>query len=84
MFTPSQLRAARALLGWSATDLAEHARMHVATVQRMENHDGQARGTVATLEKITNAFEAEGVEFISDDGWQGVRLWEVEQDDETK
>ncbi len=82
MFTPSQIRAARAMLGWSAQDLADHANVHVTTVQRMENHDGPARGTVTTLEKIMCALETEGVEFISDKGWKGVRLREVEQDGE--
>ena len=74
MFTPGQLRAGRAILGWSATDLAEHAGVHVTTVQRMENYNGKTRGTVATLEKIINAFEIEGVEFVSNDEWEGVRL----------
>ena len=81
MFTPRQLRAVRALLGWSASDLAEHAAVHVTTVQRMEKHDGQHRGTVATLEKVMNAFEAHGIEFVAEDGWRGVRLLELGRDD---
>ena len=74
MFTPRQLRAARALLAWSASDLAEHAAVHMTTVQRMEKQDGKQRGTVATFEKVMNALEAQGIEFVEDCDWQGVRL----------
>ena len=41
------------MLGWSAQDLADHANVHVTTVQRMENHDGPARGTVTTTTRAT-------------------------------
>ena len=74
MITPGQLRAARALLGWSASDLAKRAGVHETTVQRMEHRDGQTRGTVATLEKVMNAFEAESIEFLNEHNCQGVRL----------
>lgn len=83
MFNHRQLRAARALLGWSASDLAKHAAVHVTTVQRMEKHEGQHRGTVATLERVMNAFESQGIEFFAEDGWRGVRLLEQGRDDRT-
>lgn len=74
MLTSNQLRAARALAGWSARELAERAGVDITTVQRMERHDGQVRGNAATVEKILSALEASGIEFINDDGRQGVVL----------
>lgn len=74
MYTSQQLRAARALLNWSAGELAERAGVHIATVQRMERHDGQVRGNAATVETILGALEASGIEFMNDEGRQGVVL----------
>lgn len=53
---------------------AERAGVDITTVQRMERHDGQVRGNAATVEKILGALEASGIEFINDDGRQGVVL----------
>ena len=80
MYTSHQLRAARALLDWSASELAEHAGVHIATVQRMERHDGKVRGNAATVEKILGALETLGIEFINHDGRQGVVLRAPEQE----
>ncbi len=74
MYTSHQLRAARALLNWSARELAERAGVHIATVQRMERHDEQVRGNAATVDKILDALEASGIEFLNDDGHRGVVL----------
>ena len=74
MLASEQLRAARALLHWSARELAQRADVHVATVQRMERGNGPLRGTVQTLAKIQNALEYAGVEFTSDNDCPGVRL----------
>ena len=78
MITSAQLRAARALLGWSANDLAVRAGVHVTTVQRMERrHEDQVRGTVSTFEKVMRVLENEGIEFDDEEGCQGVRLREL-------
>ncbi len=74
MFTSHQLRAARAILGWSARELAERAGIHITTVQRVERATGPASGNVATHEKIARALEASGIEFLNDDGRRGVVL----------
>jgi len=74
MLTSHQLRAARALLGWSARDLSERAGVNITTVQRMESREGQVRGNIATLEKITRVLETSGIEFLAEDDSQGVRL----------
>ncbi len=71
MLTPAQIRAARALIGWSARALAERAGVHITTVQRLERAGPRLRGHVETVEKIRHALEAAGVEF---DTGNGVRL----------
>ena len=74
MLTSDQIRAARALLRWSARQLAEKADVHLTTVQRMESGNGPVGGTVQTLAKVQNALEDAGVEFIAGSGGPGVRL----------
>jgi transcriptional regulator with XRE-family HTH domain len=74
MLTSEQIRAARALLGWPARELAQRAGVHVATVQRMERARGALHGTVASLTRIERALTAAGIEFIEDDAGVGVRL----------
>ena len=74
MLTSGQIRAARALLRWSARQLAQKADVHLTTIQRMECGDGPVGGTVRTLAKVQNALEDAGVEFTSRNGGPGVRL----------
>ncbi len=74
MLTSDQIRAARALLRWSASQLAEKADVHITTVQRMECGNGPVGGTVQTVAKIQCALEDAGVEFTSQNGGPGVRL----------
>ncbi len=49
MLSSDRIRATRALLRWSARQLAEKAGVHITTVQRMEGGDGPVGGTVQTL-----------------------------------
>lgn len=77
MMTPAQIRAARALLGWKQTDLAEVAGVSEISVKNIERGATDARGS--TLGKIQSAFEAAGLEIIpgggaSLDGGPGVRF----------
>lgn len=62
----AQVRAARAILGISAKDLAKLANIGWATVQRLESQDLEctSRGRTALL--IRAALEAKGIEFIGD------------------
>jgi transcriptional regulator with XRE-family HTH domain len=76
MIFASEIRAGRALLGWSQTALAEAASVGVATVRRLEGADSVIRGSAETIWKIQTALEAAGVEFIPSDEVRGpgVRL----------
>jgi transcriptional regulator with XRE-family HTH domain len=73
MITPSQCRAARGLLDWTQQELANAARIGVATVRLFEGEIGEPRQ--ATLAVLRQAFELAGVEFIDKNGGgPGVRL----------
>lgn len=78
MITGGQIRAARAMLRWSAEKLAEEARLGVATVRRADAADGEPPITAANAHAIQAALEAAGVIFQADremvDGGPGVRL----------
>ena len=73
--TGAQMRAGRALLRWSAQDLADRAKLGVATVRRAELFDGEPNMTQANAEAIRRALEAAGCIFIAENGeGPGVRL----------
>ena len=76
MLQVAQLRAARALLGWRQEDLAQAAKVGVATIRRIESQQGPLAGYVSTLRKIQAAFEQAGIQFIDDDetGGFGLRM----------
>ncbi len=63
MITSDQIRAARALLRWSADDLARHANIGVATIRRFELQEGVPSGQIRILEALKSALETAGVEF---------------------
>ena len=66
MISVRQIKAARALLGWSATELAERCGIGSATVKRYELQDGYPKATVQNLASIQAVFEESGVEFLGD------------------
>ena len=72
MVTSDQIRAARALLGWSAQRLAEESGLNISTVQRLERATEKVRGNVRTLKKVVTAFESSGIEFLNENGIEGV------------
>jgi transcriptional regulator with XRE-family HTH domain len=73
MMTPAQCRAARGLLDWSQQQLAEAASVGVVTVRHFEG--GKAAPRNATLDVLTRALDAAGVDFIPENGGgAGVRL----------
>ena len=76
MITGDQIRAARAILGWSAEEAAARGATTRQTIQRLEQHKGVPPSRSATLVDLQSAFEAAGVEFVgtADEG-PGVRLW---------
>lgn len=75
IFSP-EIKAARALLGWTQADLAHAASVGVATVRRLESTGNDLRGSVETVWKVQKALEAAGIEFIPAAGGAGpgVRL----------
>jgi transcriptional regulator with XRE-family HTH domain len=73
--TGAQLRAARALLRWSAEDLAERSSLGVATIRRAEAQDGMISATPANIRAMRTALENGGVQLIPQNGGgPGVRL----------
>jgi transcriptional regulator with XRE-family HTH domain len=75
MISSAQIRAARALLRWSAAELAEISGIGVATIRRLELVDGVPSSNARTLLTLQQALEAAGVEFIgTPDNGPGVRL----------
>src|SRR5262245_18645542 len=79
-----QLRAGRALLGWSQTRLAEMAGLSLPTVKRVEAARGPkvSEGARHALQK---ALELAGVEFIDENGGgPGVRLRKRQRPKKTK
>jgi transcriptional regulator with XRE-family HTH domain len=73
--TSAQIRAARALIRWTAEDLAREALLGVTTVRRAELMESETSLTQANDRAIRRALEAAGVEFIDENGsGPGVRL----------
>ena len=73
--TASQIRAARALLRWSAEDLAERSAVGVATIRRAEVTEDKTSLTIPNDSAIRTSLEFAGVEFIDENGGgPGVRL----------
>jgi hypothetical protein len=71
----AQIRAARALLKWSAVDLARQSSLGVNTIRRAEVAEDRTSLTAANQLAIRRALEAAGVEFIDENGGgPGVRL----------
>ena len=73
MLRSEQIRAARALLRWDQKQLAAAANISVQTIKRLEGMPGKVSAYTGTVDAITKALEAAGVEFTNDDA-PGVRL----------
>jgi transcriptional regulator with XRE-family HTH domain len=70
-----QLKAARTLIGWSQEELASASGISLPTIKRLEAADGLLGGRETTAQKIRNALEKAGIEFIHENGGgPGVRL----------
>jgi len=71
-----QIKAARALLGWSQSDLCQESGISRATLNDLENDTGDPRRS--STSRVEGAFEKHGVVFLSvgdtRDGGAGVRM----------
>ena len=76
MITGMQVRAAKALLNWTGSELSARAGVGLSTVRRIEGCDGMLEtASIKILQAIKIAFESAGVEFIgSPEDGPGVRL----------
>jgi predicted transcriptional regulator len=81
MITAGQIRAARALIGWKQTDLAEASGVAEVSIKKIER--GAVDPRASTLEALQRAFEKAGVVFLEPgdvrDGGEGVRLKKPEK-----
>jgi transcriptional regulator with XRE-family HTH domain len=70
--TPSQCRAARALLDWNQERLADASHVSAVTIRNYENRKVSPHRV--TLDALQRALEEAGVEFIPENGGgSGVR-----------
>lgn len=76
MITPSQIRAARALLSWKQTDLAKASGISEMSIKNIER--GVTDPRASTLLSLQSALEEAGVVFLDPgvqrDGGYGVRI----------
>lgn len=73
-----QIRAGRALLRWSAEELARASAVGITTIRRAEISEHRTALTAANTLAIRHALEAAGIELIAENGGGvGVRLREA-------
>jgi hypothetical protein len=65
--TSAQIRAARALIRWSAQDLADHSGVGVTTIRRAELHDSETQLTRVNDQTIRRTLEEAGVTFVDEE-----------------
>ena len=66
MVSSGQIKAARAMLGWSAIELANRSGVGSASIKRYEVQDGVPVANTKNLMSIRNALEQAGIEFTGD------------------
>ncbi len=73
MLTREQIRAARAAVGWTGSDLAQAAQVSLRTITKMEVSPIMPDMRYSTLMRIKTSLEAQGIEFITTpDGSPGI------------
>lgn len=71
---PSVLRAARAMLDWSAADLCDRSGVSVSTIRRLEREDSEFQSRRSSTERLLRVFVEAGLSFTDTQGlMQGVR-----------
>lgn len=75
MITSDQVRAGRALLRITVSELAKLSDIGVATIKRIEAGSGLPSANVRTIDALIRAFQHAGIEFVgTPDDRPGVRL----------
>jgi transcriptional regulator with XRE-family HTH domain len=69
-----QIKAARSLLRWRQDQLARETGLALSTIRRLERSEGRIEANFDTVQKIRQALEDAGIEFIGSPNL-GVRLW---------
>jgi transcriptional regulator with XRE-family HTH domain len=77
MTTTRQVRAARALLGWTQETLAEQALVSLTALKRVESVNGLGVHE-STRDQVRRALEAAGIVLLTSDRGEGVMI--VERD----
>ena len=73
--TSEQIRAARALLRWEQSQLAEASGVSLSSIKRLEGQPGPLNANKPTIESLRRALETAGIEFIPENGGGvGLRL----------
>lgn len=76
MITPAQIRAARALIGWTQAELATHSGVSLISIKNIERGATDPRSS--TLNSLQSALRRGGVVFLDPGdtrtGGHGVRL----------
>jgi len=66
MISVEQIKAARAMLSWSAAELAERAGIGSATLKRYERQAGVPIASTRVLNQLRDVLEQHGIEFTGD------------------
>ena len=66
MLNSSQIRAARALLGWSGKELSMKSGVGVTTIRTYELEEDIPSANLRVLAKLKTTLEAAGIEFTGD------------------
>ncbi|PSC06540.1 transcriptional regulator [Alsobacter soli] len=80
LLVAAHLRAARALLDWSAKALSERSGVSPATLQRLERSVGVPSAHPRTIGDLKRVLEDAGVEFMGTPDEPGVILRRPKQD----
>lgn len=65
---PAIVRAARAMLSWSAEELSNRSDVSISTIRRLEHADNAAQLRRSTAERLTAAFAKQGLIFVEEEG----------------
>lgn len=68
VITSRQIRAARGLLGWAQSDLAEATGLSRGTIAAIEKESGRVSPTLDIIDKIRVVLEESEVEFLPQEG----------------